>query len=71
MMSQPEKRIAMGFEGAAKTVGLSIRTLRYAAENPDPNQRLKTVRVGGRRLIRTTDLEDWFNRVAREEPEAA
>lgn len=66
-------QIALGFKQAADAVGLSKRSLQYAVNETDPTRRLKTVRVGGRRLIRAADLEDWFNRVAREdeEPQAA
>lgn len=73
-----QKRIALGFDEAAKTVGVSKRVLQYATQGklseksePDPSKRLKTVRLGGRRLIRPADLEDWFARVSVEETQAA
>ena len=59
--------IALGFPQAAAAVGLSKSFLRNAADHPDPAKRLRTVRVNRRRLIRMVDLEDWFNRVARDE----
>ncbi len=61
-------KIAVGFVDAAEMVGLSRRFLAYAANDPDPTRRLKTVRVASRRLIRVEDLESWFNRVVRDEP---
>jgi hypothetical protein len=64
-------KIAMGFEGASQTVGLSKRFLELAAKDPDPARRLKTVRVATRRLIRPEDLQDWFDRVSRDESQAA
>lgn len=70
-MGATNGRIAMGFDEAATTVGLSKSFLRNAADDPDPKRRLKTVRVHRRRLIRSQDLEDWFSRIAREEAQAA
>lgn len=66
-----EQRIAVGFKGGALMVGMSPRFLELAARDPDRTRRLKTVRIAKRRLIRVEDLRDWFNRVAREESEAA
>jgi hypothetical protein len=65
------QKIAMGFDEAARTVGVSKRFLQYAVNDPDPSRRLKTVRIASRRLIRAGDLEDWFARVSVEEPQAA
>jgi hypothetical protein len=65
------QKIAMGFDEAARTVGVSKRFLQYATNDPDPAKRLRTVRVASRRLIRASDLEDWFRRVSVEEPQAA
>jgi len=65
-MNGPEK-ISMGFKGGSAATGLSTRYLQLAADDPDPERRLKTVRVGRRRLIRYEDLADWFSRVSREE----
>jgi hypothetical protein len=70
-MIETNSRIAMGFAEAATLVGLSKSFLRNAAIDPDPQRRLKTVRVHRRRLIRERDLEDWFSRVSREEAQAA
>jgi excisionase family DNA binding protein len=67
MTENGEKKIAMGFDDAAETVGLSPTYLRNAAEDPDKDRRLTTVRVGRRRLIRASDLQDWFERVAHSE----
>ena len=64
-------RIAVGFETAAEMVELSKTFLRNAANDPDPERRLKTVRVNRRRLIRAEDLADWFARVSREDSQAA
>ena len=55
-MSGSEKKISLGFGGAAQTVGLSKRFLELASKDPDPQRRLKTVRVSRRRLIRFEDL---------------
>ena len=63
-------KIALGYRQAAEAVGLSKRFLEIAAKDPDPNKRLKTVRVNRRRLIRSEDLREWFDRVAREEQAA-
>ena len=61
----------MGYHDAAETVGVSVSFLRKASDDPDPQRRLKTVRVNRRRLIRADDLADWFSRVARDEDQAA
>ena len=63
-----EQRIACGFDVASEMTGMSKSFLRKAADDPDQSRRLKTVRINRRRLIRVDDLEDWFKRVAREEP---
>jgi hypothetical protein len=68
---EKNNRIAMNFRAASETVGMSKRYLEIAANDPDPQKHLKTVRISSRRLIRPSDLEDWFNRVARNEPQAA
>jgi hypothetical protein len=65
------QRIALGFDEAAAAVGLSKSFLRNAANDPDPARKLRTVRVATRRLIRREDLLDWFNRISREETQAA
>jgi hypothetical protein len=65
------RMIIMGFKGGTEVTGLSERTLRYAAEDPDPAKRLKTVWYGRRRLIRLSDLEDWLSRVVKDEKSAA
>ena len=66
------KKLAYGFEAASDVVGMSKSFLRKAADDPDPERRLKTVRINRRRLIRIEDLEEWFARVTRgDESEAA
>ena len=65
------KRIALGFSEAAQAVGLSKSFLRNAANDPEPERRLRTVRIARRVLIREEDLLDWFDRVSRNEPQAA
>lgn len=69
-MTEPVKRIALGFAEAAEVVGLSKSFLRNAANASGPD-RLRTVRVARRVLIREEDLREWFNRVSRDEPQAA
>lgn len=69
-MSEVQK-IALGFSDAEQATGLSKSFLRNAAKDPNPDLRLKTVRVNRRRLIRFADLEEWFSRVARDESQAA
>jgi hypothetical protein len=44
-MSEPVKKIAVGFKGGAELTGLSPRFLQIAASDPDPARRLRTVRV--------------------------
>ncbi|MEP6742134.1 MAG: hypothetical protein ABJB61_06500 [bacterium] len=63
--------IAMGFPEAHEFTGMSKSFLRNAANDPNPERRLKTVRVNRRRLIRFDDLKEWFDRVARDESQAA
>jgi len=70
-MKETASKIAVGFVGASQMVGLSKRFLELASKDPDPQRRLRTVRVNRRRLIREEDLRDWFDRVARDEPQAA
>lgn len=65
------KKIALGFPDAEQVTGLSKTFLRNAAKDPNPDLRLKTVRVNRRRLIRFEDLQDWFDRVARDESQVA
>ncbi len=60
-------KIAMGFRAASEVTGMSRRYLEVAARHPNPERRLRTVRVATRRLIRPADLEDWFRRVAQDE----
>ena len=71
MTDRVETRIAMGFKTAAEAVGLSKRFLEMAARETDSERKLRTVRVNRRRLIRTEDLKDWFNRVSKEENKTA
>ena len=61
------RKIAMGFSEAEEATGLSKSFLRNAAKDPNPDRRLKTVRLHRRRLIRFEDLQEWFDRVAKED----
>ncbi len=70
-MNKVPETIALGFPKAEEITGMSQSFLRNAAKDPDPGRRLKTVRIATRRLIRFEDLKDWFDRVARDEDEAA
>jgi hypothetical protein len=65
--AENEQRIALGFKHAAERCGVSVSFLRKAAVDPNPDRRLKTVRLNRRRLIRQMDLQEWFNRVVEED----
>ncbi|MBA3768202.1 MAG: hypothetical protein H0W99_14730 [Acidobacteria bacterium] len=58
------QKIAVGFGEAEQATGLSKSFLRNAVKDPNPDRRLKTVRVNRHRLIRFEDLKDWFDRVS-------
>ncbi len=70
-MNKEIQKIAVGFGEARQATGMSTSFLRNAAKDPDPERRLKTVRINRRRLIRFEDLQEWFERVARDESAAA
>ena len=43
------------------------QVIRAAVNDPNPERRLKTVRINRRRLIGTADLKRWFDKVATED----
>ena len=54
----------VGFGEAALMTGMSKSFLRVTVNDPNPERRLKTVRINRRRLNRTADLKRWFDKVA-------
>jgi hypothetical protein len=58
------ERMGVRFGEAAQMTGMSKSFLRATVNDPNPERRLKTVRINRRRLNRTADLKRWFDRAA-------
>jgi len=54
--AQPVPRLALSMDEAAEAVGVSRRGLYNLAERDG----LRTIKLGGRRMVRVADLEAWL-----------